>query len=89
MPWRTSPDLIFCEIMMKVGFDSIEALHRCRQVCRIWNEIILRQIWENKSRRRIMKLWIEKKWGPWKFPSDEEISPAQWLGDGCLFVLEI
>ena len=50
--------------MMLVGLESLESLHRCRQVCKTWNEMILRDIWESESNKRIMKERIEKNWGP-------------------------
>ena len=79
------PDLIFSDILMMVGLESLESLHRCRQVCSSWNEKILRDIWENQSRKKIMKKRIERSWDLEMLPSDEEISHAKWLGDGFLF----
>ena len=84
MAWVTLPDLIFSDIMMMVGLESLESLHRCRQVCSKWNEKILRNIWESQSKKQIMKERIEKNWGPGMLPTDEEISHAKWLGDGCV-----
>ena len=81
------PDLIFSDIMMIVGLESLESLHRCRQVSKTWNERIIRDIWENQSKKKIMKIRIEKNWGPDMFPTDEEISHAKWLGD-CCFLLK-
>ena len=78
------PDLIFSDIMMMVGLKSLESLHQCRQVCKTWNEKILRDIWDSQSKKRIMKERIERSWGPGMLPSDEEISHAKWLGNGCL-----
>ena len=75
------PDLIFCDIMMMVGLESLESLQRCRQVCKTWNEMILQEIWESQSRRKIMKERIERSWRPGMLPSDEEISYAKWLGE--------
>ena len=86
MAWLTLPDLIFSDIMMLIGLESPESLHRCRQVCSKWNEKILGDIWESQSKKRIMKESIEKNWDPGMFPSDEEISHAKWLGDGCLLL---
>ena len=86
MAWLTLPDPIFSDIMLMVGLASIESLHRCRQVCSTWNEKILQEIWESQSRRKIMKERIERSWGPDMLPSDEEISHAKWLGDGCLIL---
>ena len=77
--------MIFSDIMMMVGFESLNNLHRCRQVCKTWNELILRVIWENKSRKQIMKERIERSWGPDILPTDEEISHAKWLGDSGFF----
>ena len=81
----TLPDIIFSDIMMMIGLESLESLHRCRQVCKLWNEKIIRDIWENQSKRRIMKVRIERSWGPVMFPADEEISHAKWLGDDSLY----
>ena len=86
MAFALLPDEIFGDIMMMVGFESLESLHRCRQVCSKWNEKILRDIWGSQSKKRIMKERIERSWGPGMFPSDEEISYAKWLGNGCLSV---
>lgn len=80
MAWLTLPELIFSDIMMMVGLKSLESLHRCRQVCKTWNDMILREIWESQSKKMIMKEKIEKNWGDgyWMFPSDEDISHAKW-----------
>ena len=86
MSWLMLPDPIFSDIMMMVGLESLESLHRCRQVCSKWNEMILRDIWENPNKKRIMKERIERSWGPGTLPTDEEISHAKWLGDGCLIL---
>ena len=84
--WVTLPDLIFTDIMMMVGLESLESLHRCRQVCSKWNEKILRDIWESPSKKKIMKKRIERTWGTGRLPSNEEISHAKWLGDGCVLL---
>ena len=80
-------DLIFGKIMMMVGLDSLENLHNCRQVCSSWNAMIMRNIWENPSKRNIIKMKIEtiemrieKHWGFEILPSDEDIYYAKWLG---------
>ena len=80
--WLTLPDLIFIDMMMMVGLKSLESLHRCRQVCKSWNEMILRDIWPKK----IMKERIERRWGPGMFPSDEDISDAKWRGNDHLLL---
>ena len=83
MAWANLPDLIFSDIMVLVGLESPESLLRCMKVCTSWNEMILRDIWESQSRKKIMKMRIEKNWGPGMLPTDEEISHAKWLGDHC------
>ena len=85
MVWLTLPDLIFNDIMMMVGLKSLESVHRCKQVCKKWNEMILRNIWESQSKKRIMKRRIERSWGPDMLPTDEEISHAKWLGDKVVY----
>jgi len=72
-------DLIFQKIMMMVGLDNLESLHRCEQVCSTWNTMIMRNIWESPSKRNIIKMRIKKNWAPGIFPSEEEISHAKWL----------
>ena len=86
MTWLKLPEMIFSDIMMMVGIESLESLHRCRQVCQTWNEKILINIWESKSKKKIMKERFERSWGPGMFPSDEEISHAKWLGECCLLL---
>ena len=81
-------DIIFDKIMMMVGFSSLESLHRCRQVCRAWNAMIMTNIWESPSKRNI--LLIEKNWGHHTLPSKDAINHAKWLGKnqkaGCVSV---
>jgi len=77
--WLGLPELLFSDIMMMVGLESLNRLHGCRQVCTTWNEMILRVIWESPHNRRIMKERIERSWGPDMFPSDEQILNARWL----------
>ena len=87
MAWLTLPDPIFSDIMLMVGLESIESLHRCRQVCRTWNEKILTYIWESEMNKNKMKRSIVLKWGTkWDevFPSNELISHAKWLGNDSL-----
>ena len=90
MAWATLTDLIFSDIMLMVGLESIESLHRCRQVCRTWNEKILTYIWKSEKKKKKMKRSFVIKWGisgKWYkvFPSNEMISHARWLGnDGFL-----
>jgi len=73
-----SPDT-FRIIMLMVGLDSLDDLHRCRRVCRKWDEDILSLVWGSEGSRRIMKERIEKRWGPGLLPSNEDISHARWL----------
>ena len=89
MTWAVLPELVFSDIMMMVGLDSLESLHRCRQVCKTWNEMILRDIWERQNKKRIMKERIEKTWGSGMLPSDEEISHAKWLGNTIIMAVFI
>ena len=85
LSWDTLPDLVVREIMIRVGLDSLERLHGCRQVCQTWNRVILRDIWGSDNKKRIMKERIQRNWGPGRLPSEEEISLARMLGDFLLF----
>ena len=78
------PEDILNEIWLMVGLESLESLHNCRQVCQIWNELIIRNIWESPSSRNIIAIRIQRNWGPGMIPSSKEISYAisyaKWLG---------
>ena len=89
MAWLKLPEMILSDIMMMVGLESLESLHRCRQVCSKWNEKILQDIWESRSKKKIMIERIERSWGSGMFPSNEGISHAKWLGKCCLSVKSI
>ena len=81
MAWLRLSNELFSLIMMEVGLKSLDDLHRCRQVCRQWNEKILILIWGTKSSKRIMKERIERSWGPGMLPTSEAISHVRWLED--------
>ena len=82
MTWGTLPELIFSDIMMMVGLQSLESLHRCRQVCKTWNEMIARVIWDSGNKKMILRERIQRNWGPGMLPSEEEISLAKMLVAG-------
>ena len=60
--WLELPDLIFGDIMLMVGLEGFESLHRCRQVCKTWNDKILTVIWGNLTKRKRIQLKIEEYW---------------------------
>ena len=70
---------IFDKIMMIIGLSSLESLHRCRQVCSAWNVMIMQNIWENPRHRNILKMRIKETWDH-KYPSEDDIPHAKWLG---------
>ena len=88
--WLLLPDLVFNDLMLIIGLQSLESLHRCRQVCKTWNDKITSNIWEHQTRKNILIVGIVKKWvkmsrypemcGPDMLPSDEDISNAKCLG---------
>ena len=79
--WLVLPEEILSEIWLMVGLESLESLHRCRQVCQTWNELIMKNIWKNPSKRNIIATRIQRNWGPGTLPSSEDISHAKWLGN--------
>ena len=79
------PD-VFRIIIQMVGLESLNDLHRCRQVCSSWNQQILSLVWRSETSRRILMARIRSNWGPGRLPKDEEISRAKSLGEGCLFL---
>lgn len=72
------PD-IFRIIIQMVGLESLNDLHRCRQVCSSWNQQILSLVWRSETSRRILMARIRSNWGPGLLPTDEEISRAKSL----------
>ena len=40
--WQNIPDLVFSDIAVMVGQESLEELQKCRQVCQCWNVMISR-----------------------------------------------
>ena len=85
----TLPDEIFSDIMMMVGLESLDDLHRCRQVSSQWNKKISRFIWGSERNRKIMTERIEKNWGDDMLPTDEEISHAKWLSNGLFLKFKV
>ena len=79
--WLVLPEEILSEIWLMVGLESLESLHRCRQVCQTWNELIMKNIWENTRTKNIIATRIQRNWGPEMLPSSEVISHARWLGN--------
>ena len=77
--WLSLPDLVRDEIMLNVGLDNLEGLHRCRQVCRAWNTGILTNIWGKASKVKVIRAKIEKDWSPGMWPHDHQICHAKWL----------
>ena len=44
--WLILPALVWIGLHHDEGrLTSLETLHRCRQVCRAWNELIVNNIW--------------------------------------------
>ena len=78
---------IFRDIMMMVGLDRPDTLHKCRQVCKRWNEKISQDILGKENKKMILRERTQRNWGPERFPSGEEISRAKMLGDDCFVCL--
>ena len=55
----TLPDLPLVEIFTMLDFAS---LHKCRQVCKHWNQMILRDVWGRKTNRGIMEQKYRRYW---------------------------
>ena len=86
------PEEILSEIWLMVGLESLESLHRCRQVCQTWNELIMKNIWENTRNKNIIVTRIKRNWDTGKSLKMEEISHAWWLCKQkilCRFVFKI
>ena len=49
------PEEILIEILLIVGLESLESLHKCRQVCQTWNKLIMNNIWENPSIKNMIE----------------------------------
>lgn len=82
---QTLPDHIFEEIMLMIGLESLENLDTCRQVCKEWNQRIMKKLrairdHPNEKWGTILRNRIEKCWGPGNYPSDRIIMHAKTLG---------
>ena len=80
LSWQNLPDLIYSDIMVMLGLNSFTDLHKCRKVCRIWNQITS-QMSKNKKatiRTKVESLAapIRAKWVDWYAPSLPEIFTA-------------
>ena len=85
----TLPDLIFDKIMLMI---DLESLQKCRQVCKMWNKKIMRNLWESPRKQwgKIIESRMEKQWICYgterkydriqNFPSDEKMAHALLLG---------
>ena len=60
--WSNLPALLFCDVMMRVGLESLDDLHQCRQVCSSWNKAILDNIWRSPRQRRKLEAKLEQCW---------------------------
>ena len=74
MAWLTLSDLLFSDILMMVGLESlglgVSTDHiRCRhrQVCSKWNEKILKDIRESQGRKKIMIERNERRRDPYMY----------------------
>ena len=41
LSWQNLPVVIFSDIMMKLGSESLENIQKSRQVCKSWNEMVV------------------------------------------------
>ena len=64
--WQTLPDVIFGDILVMMGLNSLEDLKKCRQVCQSWNVIIAHMTKYKKDTIRkeadSLDAQIRKKW---------------------------
>ena len=60
--WAMLPDIIFSDVMMRIVLEGFESLHRCRQVCKSWNERIMSNIWDNSTKKDTLftiSFWLQ------------------------------
>ena len=57
--WVPVPDLPLVEIFAMLDFAS---LHKCRQTCKKWNQIIVSNIWGRKTKRLLMEQKFRRYW---------------------------
>ena len=60
--WSRLPDLTLSKIMLMVGYESLQDLHNCRQVCKRWNGIIMKCIWGNPCKKALIEDERERRW---------------------------
>ena len=96
MSWRTLSDLFFRDIVVMVGRESLEDLHKCRQVCQDWKVMISQM---NKCKKNLARIRFgpgpvfpiyKKMLHDWKTPSlPDLITLAFWAHHGFLNSLPI
>ena len=77
--WSELPEHVLEDIMLMVGV----SLESCRQVCRAWNVVIMRKLWESPTKKwaTIIQRRIERSWTiQGNYPSAKQISKAKLLG---------
>ena len=60
MNFMSIPDLVRVKIFLLLPSDS---LHKCRQVCRGWNNFILDNIWNSNYGRKQLEDQLDRNWG--------------------------
>ena len=80
--WTKLPYQILEEVMLMIGQSCPEDLDRCRQVCKVWNVMIMRKLWERPTRKwgAIIGTRIEQSWSNEHFPSYKKLTYALELG---------
>ena len=59
-PFKTLPELALVKIFLHLPGG---ALHKCRQVCKEWNDVILNSIWSSVHVRKQLEKRLETNWG--------------------------
>ena len=60
--WLRLPALVQTDLMMEIGLASLQDLHICRQVCRAWNDEIVKNVWGNASNRNKLENNLKECW---------------------------
>ena len=69
--WQNLPDLIFNDIMVRVGLESLGDLNNCRQVCQTWNDMIWKMP-KDTIRRHHESLATQIR-RDWYYDDDDEV----------------
>ena len=74
--WNSLPSVVFENILLFLAQQNVEDVHRCRAVCKAWNDNIKNEFCK-PSRRGVIRERLNFNWREGSYPSRHEILQAK------------